>query len=384
MRYCLVTETYPPEVNGVALTVQSMEQGLRRRGHQVDVVRPRQHPGDLPQAHEALVRGAPLPRYPGMRFGFPSPRVLRRLWETQRPDAIYVATEGPLGWSAIRTAARMDIPLTTGFHTRFDSYMRDYGVGFLEPLAVRWMRAFHNTSSATLVPTCELADFLRGRGFGEVVHLPRAVDTRRFHPERRDPALRAEWGVAADALAVIHVGRVAAEKNLPLAVRAFRALQQKRPDARFVWVGDGPERAALQQANPDFIFRGIRRGDAVAREYASADLFLFPSHSETFGNVTIEAMASGIPTVAFRYGAAREHLVDGLHGASIEGADEAAFVEAACRIAALPGDARTAMGRAAREAVRKLHPAQVAADLDDALQRIIRERSTRHAQPVAA
>ena len=384
MRYCLVTETYPPEVNGVALTVQSMEQGLRRRGHQVDVVRPRQHASDPAQGHETLVRGAPLPRYPGMRFGLPSPRVLRRLWTRHRPDAVYVATEGPLGWSAIRTAARMGIPLTTGFHTRFDQYTRDYGVGFLEPLAVRWMRGFHNTSSATLVPTCELADYLRGLGFAEVVHLPRAVDTTLFHPQRRDPALRAEWGIPADALAVIHVGRIAAEKNLGLAVRAFRQLQAQRPDARFVWVGDGPERAALQRANPDFVFRGIRRGEDVAREYASADLFLFPSHSETFGNVTIEAMASGIPTIAFRYGAAKEHLVDGEHGASIDGADEAAFIASACRIATLPQAQRLAMGAAAREAVHRLHPAQVAADLDDALQRVIRQHGGKDAIAVAA
>ena len=381
MRYSIVTETYPPEVNGVALTVQSKERGLRARGHEVDVVRPRQSDGQAREAHELLTRSAQIPGYPGMRFGFPSHHALREVWTRRRPDAIYIATEGPLGWSAMRTAKRMGIPVASGFHTRFDEYTRDYGVGFLQPLALRWMRGFHNASAATLVPTCELADFLRARDFSKVVHLPRAVDTTRFDPARRSTALRAAWGVGETGLAVIYLGRIAAEKNLSLAVRAFRALQQQRPDAKFVWVGEGPELAAIRNANPDFIFSGLQRGDAVANHFASADLFLFPSHSETFGNVTIEAMASGVATVAFRYGAAREHLRNGLHGAAID--DDEAFVASACGIAC-DDQLRQEMGLAAREAVRKLRPAQVASDFDDILQNIIRLRSADHAQPALA
>ena len=369
MRYCIVTETYPPEVNGVALTVQNLERGLRARGHEVDVVRPRQSPGQVAEPHELLVGSAQIPRYPGMRFGFPANRMLRNLWREKRPDAIYVATEGPLGWSAMRTAAQMGIPSASGFHTRFDEYMRDYGVGFLQPLAVRWMRRFHNTSAATIVPTCELMEFLQGIGFDQVTHMPRAVDTSLFHPARRDEALRAEWGIGPDDLAVIYVGRIAAEKNLQLGIRAFRELQKHRPDAKYVWVGEGPELAGIARDNPDFIVRGIQRGEDCARHFASADLFLFPSHSETFGNVTIEAMASGIATVAFHYGAAKEHLKDGVHGASIRDRDDQAFVEAACRIAR-DDAARREMGANAREAIARLRPEQVAADFDEILQRI--------------
>ena len=379
MHYCIVSETYPPEINGVALTVQNLEQGLRGRGHRVDLVRPRQSPVDLSLPHETLIGSAQIPRYPGMRMGLPAGRLLKKRWTMDRPDAIYIATEGPLGWSAMRAAAMLGIPAASGFHTRFDEYMRDYGVGFLQPMALRWMRRFHNTSAATIVPTCELMEFLVGIGFDRVTHMPRAVDTALFHPGKRDPALRADWGLGPDDLAVIHVGRIAAEKNLPLAIRAFRQLQEIRPEAKFIWVGDGPERAAIARDHPDFVFCGIQRGEDCARHFASADLFPFPSHSETFGNVTLEAMASGIATVAFRYGAAREHLKDGLHGASIPGRDEAAFIRAVCRIG-VDDPMRSDMGRHAREAIARLTPAQVAADFDGILQHIARCQPLGHAR----
>ncbi len=379
MHYALVSETYPPEVNGVALTVQGLEQGLRQRGHRVSLVRPRQ-PADPPSAPETLlVSSAALPRYPGLRFGLPAGRALRRHWTESTPDAIYVATEGPLGWSALRAARKLGIPVAAGFHTRFDEYMRDYGAAFLEQTALRWMRRFHNRADATLVPTRELMSFLQASGFERVVQLRRAVDTQLFDPGKRDPGLRRAWSPQGDALVVIHVGRIAPEKNLPLAVQAFRALQGRAPDARFVWVGDGPARERLARENPDFVFCGIQRGEALARHFASADLFLFPSHSETFGNVTLEAMASGVATVAFDYGAAREHLRDGEHGAAVQ--DDDAFVAQAERIAA-DAELRDAMGRAARRAVLGSRPAQVAADFDALLAGLAVGR-TGHASAVA-
>ena len=381
MRYAIVTETYPPEVNGVALTVRELERGLRERGHEVELVRPRQHRQDQAGPGGMLTAGAHLPLYAGLRFGLPAAARLRRAWRRQRPDVLYIATEGPLGWSAMRAARALGIPVASGFHTRFDHYMRDYGLPLLEPLALAWMRRFHNRSGATLVPTRELRTGLEGLGFRHVVHLPRAVDTRRFDPAQRDDALRARWGLGADDLAVIHVGRIAAEKNLGLAIRAFRALQALRPDARFVWVGEGPEQVAIREANPDFIYCGLQRGEALARHFASADLFLFPSLSETFGNVTIEAMASGVATVAYRYGAAAEHLRHGFHGAAITLHDETGFIDAACRLS-LEDASRRGMGAAARAAVQSLRPAQVAADFDAVLAGIAHRRS--HADVHAA
>lgn len=367
MQYAIVTETYPPEVNGVALTVQSMEHGLRARGHQVSVVRPRRSDRGAP--HELLVADAPLPRYPGLRFGLPATLRLLRHWRAHRPHAVYVATEGPLGWSAVQAARRLAIPVATGLHTRFDHYLREYGVGALEPLALAWLRRFHNRSDATCVPTHELAARLEAQGFDNVVHLPRAVDTLRFSPLCRDRALRASWGVDDGAPVVLHVGRLAPEKNINLAIAAFRRIQQTRCDARFVLVGDGPSRPSLERAHPDLLFCGVQRGDALARHYASGDLFLFPSRTETFGNVTLEAMASGVPTVAFDSGAAHEFL-RGSGGGIASGPRDDDFLDAAFRVAA--DDARRhAMAAAARRAVEHLCPTGLAGDLDRLLQALV-------------
>jgi glycosyltransferase involved in cell wall biosynthesis len=241
------------------------------------------------------------------------------------------------------------------------------------------MRRFHNGAQATLVPTRELQQFLQDEGFDNVVRLARAVDTHHFDPARRDRSLRAQWGLDDNGVAAIYVGRIAAEKNLPLAVRAFRALQQARPEAKFVWVGDGPARVSVQRDNPDFIFCGVQRGNDLARHFASGDLFVFASHSETFGNVTLEALASGVPTVAFDYGAAREILRSDVHGAAIADGDDAGFIDAVVRIG---GDdlLRNAMRMACRNAVAALRPEQVAEDFD----RILQSLASNGGQHVAA
>lgn len=363
MHYAIVSETYPPEVNGVALTVQSLEHGLRARGHQVSLVRPRQEARLASDPLQLLVPAIPLPGYPGLRAGMPAMSPIAAAWRRARPDAVYIATEGPLGWAALRVACRLGIAVATGFHTRFDSYMRDYRMPWMEPVALRWMRRFHNQADATLVPTRELQATLRSRGFRRVRVLPRGVDTQLFDPARRCDAVRRGLGLARDVPLVVHVGRLAAEKNLPLALGAFRRLQAKQPRARMVWLGDGPLRERMQRENPDCVFTGTLRGEALARQLASADLFLFPSLSETFGNVTLESMASGVPVVAYDYGAAREHLRDGVHGAAVACGDEAAFMAATVALGSDMTRLR-AMGDAARAAVLGLSPRQVAADFD--------------------
>ena len=378
MRTAIVTETWPPEINGVALTVQGLAHGLQRQGHSVEVIRAQRPddagattPNDFPGL---LLRSAALPRYAGLRIGLPAQARLLRHWSAQRPDSIYIATEGPIGHSALSAARSLGIPACTGFHTRFDDFIGHYGFSWLAPLVFAAMRRFHNRAAATIVPTLELAEFLSARRFANVRVVRRAVDIDLFDPSRHDPVLRREWGAREDSLAVIHVGRIAAEKNLELAIDAFRRIQRNHAGARFIIVGDGPEQARMARANPDFHFAGMRRGHDLARHYASGDLFLFPSLTETFGNVTLEAMASGLPVVAFDYGAAREHIPDADCGVRVTFADAAAFVDQAVTLADDP--VRLArMKVAARAAVASLCPNSAASNFADLLTSLVTRRA---------
>jgi len=338
LRVAVVTETYPPEVNGVAMTTGRVVDGLLRLGHQVQLVRPRQGQDDRPASaerlEEVLSRGVPIPRYNQLKLGLPARSALQRLWSVRRPDVVQVVTEGPLGWSAVAAARKLCLPVMTEFHTNFHRYSGYYGVGWLKQPVAAWLRRFHNKGDVCLVPTPELAAELSARGVRRVEVVARGVDTGLFHPGRRATALRRAWGAGDDTVVVAVVGRMAPEKNLTLAVRAFDALRAVQPDARLLFVGDGPARAALQAARPEFIYAGMRSGEDLAAHYASADLFLFPSTTETFGNVTTEALASGLPVVGFNYAAAAQWVRSGENGWLVPLGDEAGFIQAAQRLAA--------------------------------------------------
>ncbi len=327
---CVVTETYPPEINGVALTLAHLVKGLRARGHAVQVIRPRQAMADcFPSNYDSqvtLVRGLPLPKYKGLQFGLPAGGLLLRYWTQRRPDAVYVATEGPLGWSAVRAAQRLELPVFSGFHTNYHSYAKYYLASRLQPLVFRYLRKFHNRTMGTLVTSQELRQRLQLLGFRNVSVLGRGVDSQLFTPERRSAELRHQWGLADNDLAVICVGRVAAEKNLQVAIDTYHAMKDIDGRVKFVIVGDGPLLAALRRAHADLIFRGMHSGDQLARHYASADVFLFPSETETFGNVTLEAMASGLAVIAYDYAAARVHIRHGETGVLVPYGDAKAFV----------------------------------------------------------
>lgn len=342
----VVTETHPPEVNGVAMTVGRLIDGLRGRGHRVSVVRPRQSREDAGGEGDLLLAGLPLPGYAGLRFGLPAGGALTRAWRRRRPDVVHVVTEGPLGWSAVAAARRLGLPVTSGFHTNFDRYSVHYGLGWLRPAVAVYLRSLHRRTRATVVPTEALAADLAGEGIPGVCVVGRGVDTRLFNPDRRDAALRAAWGVGERGLACLYVGRLAPEKNLDLACRAFDAIRSVRPTARMVWVGDGPAAARLQRERPADHFAGTRTGAELAAHYASADLFLFGSLTETYGNVVAEAMASGLAVAAYR-SAAAELIADGLSGRSVPPGDEQAFVAAALGLAR-DDVLRPAIGRQAR------------------------------------
>lgn len=374
LHVAIVTETYPPEVNGVAMTLGRMVQGLLARGHRVSLTRPRQRGEEAPPAlarhATTLVRGLPIPGYAGLRFGLPAPRLLRRQWRADRPDVVQVVTEGPLGASAIAAARALRIPVVSEFHTNFHAYSRHYGFGWLEGLVAAHLRRLHNRAAMTLVPSHQLSVDLVRRGYQRVRVVARGVDTALFTPARRSAALRAAWGAGDDDLVVAHVGRLAPEKNLPLLLAAFDSICRYAPSARLLLVGDGPSRRQLERQHPEHIFAGMRHGEDLAAHYASADLFLFPSMTETYGNVTLEALASGLPVVAYRMAAAAELIRHGDNGMLADPGASEQFVRAALDLVTRAGARRRAAEAAPRSVAaldwERIHDRLVAA-LRDAI-----------------
>jgi len=367
LRIACVTETWPPEVNGVALTIARLVQSLRSRHHTVQVVRPRQASdvgATSADGHgDVLVRGVPIPRYSGLRMGLPCMNRLVKLWERQRPDIVHIATEGPLGRSAMLAARSLGLPVCSDFRTNFHAYSQHYGFGFLKRPIIGYLRRFHNATQCTMVPTQALHDDLHKEGFHNLTTVARGVDVRRFDAAHRSEPLRAQWGAAPEDLVVACVGRLAPEKNLTTLVAAFDAIRRAQPRARLVLVGDGPMRKELQARCPDAIFAGQRTGADLAAHYASADLFLFPSVTETFGNVTTEAMASGLAVVAFDYAAAQRLIRHGENGALVPFNDNAAFIATAARTAADLANCRVLGGRA-RTSVMALDWDSIAAQVE--------------------
>ncbi|RXE48268.1 glycosyltransferase family 4 protein [Chromohalobacter israelensis] len=352
MRVALVSETWTPEINGVAHTLGHLAQYLVTRGVTLQLVRPRPQQGGREGRAErdVQVRAFSLPGYAGVYVGAPDWRRLSRLWRQSRPDVVYIATEGPLGWAALATARHLAIPVVGGFHTNFDQYAANYHLRALSGLVTAGLRYFHNHCRLTLVPTHVQAERLRQRGFHHVDVLGRGIDAGRFSPSWRDAQLRARWGADDHRPVALYAGRLAAEKNTRLLVRAIREMQHVQPDVIPVLVGDGPERQRLERQLPDAVFTGFLTGEALAQHYASADMFLFPSHSETYGNVVPEAMASGLPVVAFDQAAASELITDGGEGRLIDATADDSFVQAAVDLCLQPAS-RARMGRAAREKV---------------------------------
>lgn len=362
LRVALVTETYPPEVNGVAATVSKVVDGLRLSGHQLQLVRPRQGAGPLaqddPGTDEVLMRGLTIPRYPQLKMGLPARRALLRLWTAQRPDVVHIVTEGPLGWTALQAALQLKLPVVSDFRTNFHAYSAHYGVGWLRTPVMAYLRKFHNRTLSTMVPTDALRSELASAGFKRLRVVARGVDTQRFTPARRSIALRAGWGAGPDTLVVLCVGRLAAEKNLGALLDAVQTMRLPEPRLRLVLVGDGPERARLQERCPEAVFSGVRHGDDLAAHYASADVFLFPSMTETFGNVVPEAMASGLPVVAYDHAAAGHLIRHGVNGLLARFDDQAEYCRIA-RKAIADREGLRALGAQARKDVLQLDWARI-------------------------
>lgn len=403
----IVTETWPPEINGVALSLQQLCKGLQQLGHQILLIRPTQKLSCLAfkPDQECLVRAQSIPKYQGLQFGWPQYAKVSQAIEDFAPDLIHVVTEGPLGLTALQMAKRHRIPVSSGFHSPFQDFSRFFDLVFLLKPIQHYLRWFHNNTQLTCVPSIDTERALRNFG----VHCPlvvvgRGVDTACFSPQYRCQKLRSDWGVGDDTTVLLSVGRLSPEKEIDVLIETFATLKQQQNKVKLVIVGDGPDSERLQQlsqrlelkvhavasvfaqsshshkpknkdeslggshderankshdecfdenitseieeniikslkpnlkfgeqyaqksqVDQDIIFTGSLRGEALARAYASADVFLFASQVETFGNVVLEAMASGLPVIAFDYACAQQYVIHQYSGWLSPRGDQATF-----------------------------------------------------------
>ena len=335
------------------MTLERLVGGLRQRGARIEVVAPhrtdRKDPTEVADRFRS-VRGLPIPRYPDLRFGLPAFRRLLRAWKADPPELLHIATEGPLGWSALRVAEKLNLTVVSSFHTNFHSYGRHYGYGFLTKGVLAWLRYCHNRTSRTFVPSEDLLRKLGTQGFRNLRLFARGVDTDLFGPHRRDEGLRLRWGADRETPVALYVGRLAPEKNIHLCMEATRRMRERIPDLCVVLVGDGPERRRLADRFPEIHFAGMRTREDLARHYASADCFLFASITETFGNVVTEAMASNLPVLAYDYAAPGRFIRSGENGLLAPYDNGEAFLRSAEELASRRSRWRE-MGEAARETI---------------------------------
>lgn len=368
MRLALFTDTYPEDVNGVARTLGILVKHASERGHELMLVTPQVSDGSASYAarHRQLP-GIPIPIYPDLQLARGLDREGRRMLDEFEPELVHVATESTVGFSGRRWASRQGVPLVTSFHTNFPLYLHDYGMGIVEPVLWRYLAWFHRPALLTFCPSHDTLDEIRDHGFHPRLRVwGRGVDTDHFGPHRRKDEVRERMAPGADTI-LVYVGRLAAEKRVEVVLDAFPAIRAATgPGTALVFVGDGPAGDRLRaRAGEGVHFTGFLRGRELAEAYAAADLFVFASDTETFGNVVLEAIASGVPVVVADRGGVRESALPGRTGLRVRPNDPDAFARGC--IALLSDRARLAeLARGAREeALTRSWPAILDGLLED-------------------
>jgi len=335
MKIALFSDTYPNDINGVARTLGTLVAHATRRGHEIALVTPRVSPDGAEDAvvHRQLP-GIPIPIYPDLQLARGIDRRGRTALRDFAPDLVHVATESTVGLSGRRWAVRSGVPLVTSFHTNFPAYAASYRASFMEPWVWRYLRWFHEPAEATLCPSRATLAELEAHGFHERIGIwSRGVKTDLFHPERRSAEARRRIAPGADRI-LLYVGRIAHEKKVDFVLDAYLRVRDRLEErVALVFVGDGPATAALRARAPaDVHFTGFLRGEELAEAYAAADLFVFASETETFGNVVLEALASGVPAVAVNRGGVTETVLPGRTGILVPPNDLVAFSDACVRL----------------------------------------------------
>ena len=315
-RVLLYSGSYNHITDGVTLTLNRLVAYLESIGIEVLVVAPTSRNPELD--HAGTLVSAPSIPAPGRseyRVGTIITPALRHRMTSFKPDIIHVATPDLLGRWTMRFARRKEIPLVTTYHTDFSSYLKYYNLDFLENWLLGYLRYFYRQCDIVCVPSQSMIDELRGRGIeGNIRIWARGVETDRFSPLHRSVEWRRQMGVADGIPLITYVGRLVQEKNVHLLIETHKRLKQQQIPHKLMIVGEGPERERLQEALQDQIFTGHLNGKDLARAYASSDIFFFPSTTETFGNVVLEAMSSGLPSVCSVATGSSDLVVDGITG----------------------------------------------------------------------
>ncbi|MGE0351867.1 MAG: glycosyltransferase family 4 protein [Gemmatimonadales bacterium] len=347
MRIAIATDTYLPEINGVTTVLGTIRNGLIRRGYEILVIAPG-YPEESGSEPGVLRRPSMrCPGYPAIRLAVPWAGPLRRELDGFAPDLVHAATEGPLGSIGRRWALQRGVPLVTSFHTDFPRYMARYAGDWAVEPTRRYLRRFHARARHTQTPSEVTRGELLALGIPRAVVWGRGVDTRWFTPARRSEVRRRERGMT-DRLAVLHVGRLAVEKDIDCLIRAFVLSHEALGDAAdFCVAGDGPRAEAVRRELPFARHLGFLDREALADLYADADLFVFPSPTETCGLVALEAMASGLPVIGADAGGVLENLRHGINGLAARAGDPGSFAQAVVELAR-DGATRGAMSQAAR------------------------------------
>ena len=348
MRIALFTETFLPKIDGIVTTLSETVRHLRSLGHEVLIFAPDGGIAEFEGARIIGMKGRSFALYPELRLSLPRASMRAQIREFQ-PDLLHVADPALLGIAALyygggKNGGGLHLPLVISYHTDLPAYLHYYKLGFLEPYIWRIMRIRHNRATLNLCTSEAMMDQLRQHGIDRVALWPGGVDTARFHPDRRSESMRARLTDGhPESPLLVYVGRLSAEKD----VERLKPVLQALPGARLALVGDGPHRKALEEhfAGMPVYMAGFLRGNELAEAFASSDVLVMPSRTETLGLVVLEAMASGLPVVGARAGGIPEMIVDGVTGSLFD--SEAQAVEAIRPLLEYP-EKRRSTGLAAR------------------------------------
>jgi len=349
MRVTIVTETYFPQVNGVSRTLGELVRHLKDRGDRVQLIHPDY--GEAADGDQSrVVRSVVLPFYKELRLPLPPFGSACAAIESFRPDILHIATEATLGLGILRFARKRRLAIVSSFHTNFDQYSNHYRVGWARGAIWRYLRWFHNRTQETYVPSQATISELAPLGFERLVLWKRGVDSNLFRPDRPGRLdVRQAQGFSPQDVVITYVGRIAREKNVDYLADALAIVAARRPEVRVMMVGDGPSRPALEERIGSFTrFVGYHRGEDLADHYAASDLFAFSSLTETFGNVVLEAMSSGLPVVAVRAGGVGETVQSETTGLLVEPTEAPTRLAEALLRLVEQTEERTKMAAAAR------------------------------------